>query len=64
MSMPSFALTNLISPFKFRLVGATLAGNCLLVVNGSTLCMALSDCAANMSPLLSLSAAVGDDATG
>eukprot|EP00974_Lingulodinium_polyedra_P112546 10888988-Lingulodinium_polyedra.AAC.1 len=48
-------------PFKYRLAEATLAGNCLLTVNGSTPYMALSGRTPNMLPSLSLSEAAADD---
>eukprot|EP00974_Lingulodinium_polyedra_P043448 4172258-Lingulodinium_polyedra.AAC.1 len=51
-------------PLKYRLVEATLAGNCLLAVNGSTPYMALYGRTPNMLPSLSLSAAAADDSTG
>eukprot|EP00974_Lingulodinium_polyedra_P007962 758409-Lingulodinium_polyedra.AAC.1 len=51
-------------PFKYRLAEASLAGNCLLTVNGSTPYMALYGRTPSMLPSLSLSAAAADDSTG
>eukprot|EP00974_Lingulodinium_polyedra_P122505 11183094-Lingulodinium_polyedra.AAC.1 len=52
-----FRVEELDVPFKYRLAEATLAGNCLLTVNGSTPHVALYGRTPNVLLALSLSAA-------
>eukprot|EP00974_Lingulodinium_polyedra_P119789 11172524-Lingulodinium_polyedra.AAC.1 len=50
-------------PFEYRLAEATLAGNCLLTVNGSAPYMALYDKLPNVLLALPLSVVAADDST-